>query len=82
LPAELANIFAGYKYDAAETNYEIYITCPNDEQNYWVWKISGAEITDFFSNPLANIDDIGTVSLKTPRVRIRPDAQRKAIEIG
>lgn len=82
MPAELTNIFAGYKYDAAETNYEIYITCPNDEQNFWVWKISGTEIRDFFSNPSADINEIGTVSLKKPRVRIRPDAQRKAIEIG
>ncbi|MFL5624338.1 MAG: hypothetical protein ACJ788_01945 [Ktedonobacteraceae bacterium] len=80
MPAELANIFTGYKYDLAETNYEIYVTCPDNEQNYWVWKISGAEIKDFFSNPAANIDDIGTISLKKPRVRIRPDAQRKAKE--
>ncbi len=79
-PEELANIFTGYKFDRAEAYYEVYITCPKDEQNYWVWKISGAEIKDFFSDHSANIDEIGTVSLKKPRVRIRPEAQRKAKE--
>jgi hypothetical protein len=80
MPAELANIFTGYKYDISETDYEVYVTCPDDEQNYWIWKVSGAEIKDFFSNPSANIEDIGTISLKKPRVRIRPDAQRKEKE--
>jgi hypothetical protein len=83
MPTPLINIFTGYTYDAVETNYEVYITCPDDEKNHWVWKISGAEITEFFSNSTVNADDIGTVHfVPKRRVRIRPDAQRKAKETG
>ncbi|HVB72382.1 MAG TPA: hypothetical protein VNE38_02400 [Ktedonobacteraceae bacterium] len=81
-PAELANFFTGYKYDRAEAYYDVYITYPHDEQNYWEWKISGAEIKEFMLNPSANIDDIGTVSMKKRRVHIRQDAQKEAKDAG
>ncbi|HVB22673.1 MAG TPA: hypothetical protein VNG51_12060 [Ktedonobacteraceae bacterium] len=81
MPPELTNVFTGYRYNLTETYYEVYITCPDYEQNFWIWKISGAEITDFFSDsPSVNIDDIGTVSIKKPRVLVRPGAQRRAKE--
>ena len=81
MPPKLTNVFAGYKYDLTEMFYEVYITCPDHEQNHWIWKISGAEITDFFSDsPTVNIDNIGTVSIKKPRVLVRPGAQRRAKE--
>lgn len=77
MPPQVLHIFAGYKYDLAEAHYEVYITCPNDQLNHWVWKISGAEIHDFFAKPATNADIIGSTRIVQKRVRIRLDVQRK-----
>lgn len=34
-PAPLTNIFLGYKWDATETEIEVYIVCPIGDNNLW-----------------------------------------------
>ncbi len=83
MPLALTNLIAGYRYlnRDSESDYEIYITCPCDQDNYWVWKLSGAEISDFLTYTI-EADTIGTIQL-TPRkrrIQIRADANRKEQE--
>ena len=83
LPPEMTGLCAGYLYEASETSYQMYITCPYDQENLWVWKLPGAEITDFLTSTEQE-PSVGTIELapRKRRVRIRAEVTKQDAENG
>ncbi len=47
-PPEITTAFCGYRYlDVAQTEFDVYVVCPDGSENRWEYKLSGAEIQDF-----------------------------------
>jgi len=81
-PAVLTNIIAGYRYDAVESVYEIFIVCPKDEEHLWVLPLTGAAVDDFMQAPEANpiAGKLLTIQGRKPRVKLRDDVVRREDE--
>jgi hypothetical protein len=84
LPSEVTNIFAGYLFNQAETEYELFITCPVGKKNEWHLKLSGsAKVLDLFStnremsNGEVKVVEEVVEKVQKRRVRIRSEAMRK-----
>lgn len=79
----VTNVVVGYRSNATETAFEVFATCPQDEENEWQLKLSGAEIIDFFERaPAARSDDASLNLVSRRRVQVRKDAKEASDEHG
>lgn len=76
LVPEMTNVVAGYVANAAETDFEVYIICPDGAGNAWTLKLTGAEIIEFITAPAAAAAKAAK-RVQRRRVQLRPDAQKK-----
>jgi hypothetical protein len=69
----ITNVIAGYRAsDATATSFEVWATCPIDDDNHWEWKLSGAQISMFATAPP---EDVKQHTIKRRRVQIRQTAE-------
>lgn len=79
MPGEVTNIIAGYQHNGAETEYELYITCPIDKRNMWELQLSGNEILGLLSPEVESNTDQLVEKVRQKRVRVRKDVARKDV---
>lgn len=79
MPGEVTNIIAGYQHNGAETEYELYITCPIDKHNKWELQLSGNEILGLLSPEVESNTDQLVEKVRQKRVRVRKDVARKDV---
>lgn len=70
----LTNVVAGYLPDLTATTFEVWITCPIDEDNYWTLKLVDAQVSEMFDS--GTIPEVGqrTIKRRGPRVQVRQPA--------
>ena len=73
---EMTNVVAGYVANAAETDFEVHIICPDGAGNAWTLKLTGAEIIEFITAPAAAAAKAAK-RVQRRRVQLRPGAQKK-----
>jgi len=82
-PAEITNLLVGYRPNAAETEFEVFATCPQDADNEWQMKLSRTEAVDFFdATSAARIEDALIARVSRKRVRIRKDPKEASDALG
>jgi hypothetical protein len=68
----VTHVVAGYIPNAAETDFEIVITCPGRDDNYWELTLSGAEVVSIFeASNSKRFQDALEDRVKERRVRVR-----------
>lgn len=82
--AEITNVVVGYRPNIAETEFDVFATCPHDEENEWQMRLSGDAAVSFFEPAtVARIEDAPPVSLVSRnRVRARKVAKEAFDEYG
>lgn len=71
-PPEITTAFCGYRYlDVAQTQFDVYVVCPDGAENRWQYKLSGAEIQDF--TPIST----STSEERSLKAQIKRNIQRK-----
>ena len=77
---DMINIWAGYRPDRSETQFDYYIVCPDGDTNAWEWQLSDADIVELASTSQPSETDAAKKVRR--RVNVRPGAVKKQANDG
>lgn len=78
IPNAVTHVVAGYAAtDAAQTQFEIYVVCPDGPNNRWELCLSGVDVVEFLSAPALS-PILEQAEQKARRVKIRRRTQEEA----
>lgn len=79
VPDEATNLVVGYVPNAAETDFEVFVTCPQDEDNEWQLRLSGSNVVQFLDPAASGVDERSLALVpRKRRVSVRPDVVEKS----
>ena len=76
----MINVWAGYKPNLTETQFDYYIVCPDGDNNAWEWQLSPADIEELVATTRPS--ETAAAKKIRRRVNLRPGAIKKQADDG
>lgn len=80
LLSDMVNVWAGYKPDKTETQFDYYIVCPDGDTNAWEWELSDTDIAELAAT--SHPSETNAAKKIRRRVKPRPSAVKKQATDG
>lgn len=76
----MINIWAGYQPDATETQFALYLVCPDGDENAWEWPLLDNDVAELVVASRPSETDAAKKIRR--RVTLRPGAEKKQATDG